>query len=292
MQRALVLTVVLVACGGGGGDAPSPDGGGGLPDGGGTGADAARSDGCGVASPTGRVDGMIDVGGAARTYILDVPTGYDPSQPYPLIFAWHGRGGSGSLARMYFGIGGLAGSAALIVYPDGLPVSATPGDTGWELTEAGRDVALYDAILADLAARYCVGRVYSMGHSFGGYMSNTVACYRGGTGPLATRAIAPIAGGGPFTACGGDPVSAVVIHGMQDMVVPFTQGEGSRDRWRDDAGCMTASTPITPSPCIEYGGCTAGLTVRFCAHAETAGMGHGWPSWAAGAAWELFQASP
>ena len=51
------------------------------------------------------------------------------------------------------------------------------------------------------------------------------------------RAIAPVAGGGPFGTCPGDPVSAVIMHGMNDLVVPFTQGEGSRDTWRSDAGC-------------------------------------------------------
>jgi hypothetical protein len=82
------------------------------------------------------------------------------------------------------------------------------------------------------------------------------------------------------------------MHGMTDSVVPFTQGEGSRDAWRTDAGCDTASSPVDPSPCVAYAGCDAGRIVRFCAHAETAFGGHGWPSWAAGAAWDLFEATP
>jgi poly(3-hydroxybutyrate) depolymerase len=209
-----------------------------------------------------------------------------------LIFAWHGRGGDAMGARGYFGFGAVVGDDALVLYPDGLPVSSDPDDTGWELTAGGRDVALFDAIVADIAARYCVGRVYSTGHSFGGYMSNSVACYRGGSAPLAVRAIAPIAGGGPFGACSGDPVSAIVIHGTLDMVVPYSQGEGSRDAWLADAGCGSTTMPITPSPCVEYDGCASGLVVRFCAHDDTAFGGHGWPSWAPGAAWALFQASP
>jgi poly(3-hydroxybutyrate) depolymerase len=287
----LAITLALAACGGGS-TTPTIDGDPAVIDADSNRPDAPVSGTCGNAAPTGRLDRTIDVGGTQRTYILDVPADYDPDRPYPLIFAWHGRTGSAAGARSYFGIGAIAGSDSLLVYPQGLPVTADPNDTGWELEATGRDVALFDAMLAEVQAEYCVGRVYSMGHSFGGYMSNSIGCFRGGTGPDDVRAIAPIAGGGPFGTCTNMPISAVVIHGMQDQVVPFAQGEASRDAWLANAGCSTTSAPITPAPCVEYSGCTAGFNVRFCAHDETAGSGHGWPSWAPGAAWDLFQASP
>lgn len=287
----LGMAAALAACGGGG-TTPTFDADPNAPDADPSAPDAPPSGTCGNAAPTGRLDRTIDVGGTTRDYILDVPAGYDPNRTYPVIFAWHGRTGTAVQARQYFGIGALAGDDALLIYPQGLPVTANPNDTGWELEANGRDVALFDAMLAEVQAEYCVGRVYSMGHSFGGYMSNSLACYRGGSGPDDVRAIAPIAGGGPFTACSGGPVSAVVIHGMQDQIVPFTQGEGSRDAWLDAAGCSATSSPITPAPCVEYSGCTAGLTVRWCAHDDPAFSGHGWPAFAPGAAWDLFQASP
>jgi polyhydroxybutyrate depolymerase len=294
---SLVISMIVVpaaACNGGDGDVDLDAGNGG--DGGGGGGapaiDAAPTAGCGTTQPTGVQNGTIAVAGADRTYVLFVPAGYDPSRPTPLVFAWHGRTGTAANARAYFGIEAASAGAAIVVYPQGLPVSADPGDTGWELTATGRDVMFYDALSARLRDTYCVGSAYSMGHSFGGYMSNALGCFRGGTDPGEVRAIAPIAGGGPFGACPGDPVSAVVIHGMTDMVVPFTQGEGSRDVWRGDAGCELTSSAITPSPCVAYDGCDGGRAVRWCAHGETAFMGHGWPSWAAAATWALFQATP
>jgi poly(3-hydroxybutyrate) depolymerase len=291
MIRALAIAfpALLAACGGG--SSPAVDGDPTVLDSDPSTPDALVTGACGNAAPTGRLDRTIDVGGTTRTYILDVPGAYDPDRAYPIIFAWHGRTGTAALARAYFGIDDLAGADALIVYPQGLPVTADPNDTGWELTPNGRDVAFFDAMLAAVQGEYCTGRVYSMGHSFGGYMSNSLGCYRGGTGPSDVRAIAPIAGGGPFGSC-QDPISAVVIHGMQDMVVPFSEGVSARDRWLGAAACGTSSSPIAPAPCVEYSGCTAGLAVRWCAHDETAGAGHGWPSWAAQAAWELFRASP
>ncbi len=293
MRSSLLAVAFIVACGGGD-DAIDPgDGDGGvIGDGDASMVDAVPSGGCGTPQASGVQNGTIDVAGTARTYVLFVPAGYDAMRPTPLVFAWHGRTGTAANARAYFGIEAAAAGAAIIVYPQGLPVSSDPNDTGWELTANGRDLAFYDALSARLRDTYCIGPAYSMGHSFGGYMSNAVACYRGGVDPGEVRAIAPVAGGGPFGQCPGDPVSAVVMHGMNDSVVPFTQGEASRDFWRADASCDTASTPIDPSPCVAYAGCDGGRTVRFCAHADTAFGGHGWPSWAARAAWDLFVATP
>jgi len=291
MKRAL-FALALAACDGdstGGPDAPGGGGDAAID----ASIDAPGSVGCGAARPaTGAVTETITVGGVARTYLRVVPATYDPMRTYPLIFAWHGRTGSAAGARSYFGIQAAVGDNAILVYPQGLSVSNDPADTGWILTAAGRDIALFDAIQTAVTTTYCVGRTYSMGHSFGGYMSNALACYRGGTATGKVRAIAAIAGGGPFGACSGDPISALIIHGMSDSVVPFTEGTGSRDAWRADAACATTTQPITPSPCVAYDGCTAGLAVRFCAHNEAAGGGHGWPSFAAGAAWQLFGDSP
>jgi len=284
------LLALVCACGSDGGS--GTDAATGSGDGSNQSIDASGGGCGGSGAATGVINGTINVSGTDRTYILSVPASYDSAQPYKLIFAWHGRTGTSSTARLYFGIEAAAGANAIVVYPQGLLVSSTPGDYGWELTASGRDVALYDALSAKLAADYCIGTTYSMGHSFGGYMSNSLACYRGGSGPGKIRAIAPVAGGGPFGACSGDPVSAVITHGSNDMVVDITQGEGSRDTWRADAGCATTSTSITPSPCIAYDACNAGLDVRWCQHADTANSGHGWPSFAAAAAWQLFTDAP
>ncbi len=255
--------------------------------------DAPGSMGCGTAgAPTGQTTETITVGGVARTYLRVVPATYDPARAYPLIFAWHGRTGSAIGARSYFGMQTAVGDNAIVVYPQGLSVSQDPADTGWIVTATGRDVALFDAIQTAMTTTYCVGRTYSMGHSFGGYMSNALACHRGGTAPGTVRAIASIAGGPAGGTCTGAPMSALVIHGTTDSVVPFTQGTASRDAYLAKAACGTTTQAITPTPCVTYDGCTAGLAVRWCAHNETANGGHGWPSFAAGAAWQLFQASP
>jgi poly(3-hydroxybutyrate) depolymerase len=283
-MRSLLLTSLVLpalACGGSGDDVGGSDA---------TvaGPDAPPAGACGEAAPTGVLSETIMVEGIERSFLLVVPDSYDADARYPLIFAWHGRTGTSGTARQYFGIEAQSGDDAILVYPQGLSVSNDPADTGWELTEGGRDVAFFDAMLARIQASHCIGTVYSMGHSFGGYMSNALACFRGGQGDGDVRAIAAIAGGGPFGACGGEPVSAAIIHGTADQVVLYSQGEGSRDFWLGQAGCAATTSAVDPSPCVEYDGCTSPLIVRFCSHDG----GHGWPTFAAPAAWALFQASP
>jgi len=226
----------------------------------------------------------IEVAGSTRTYLVSVPASYDTNTPLPVVFAWHGRFGNGAQARLYFGVEEQAADAAVFVYPDGL--EAAGGGTGWELTINGYDVAFFDAMLAALAQSHCIdeSRIFSTGHSYGGYFSNTLGCARAAQ----IRAIAPVSGGGPFAPSCAGPVSAWITHGSADAVVPLAQGEGSRDYWAGQNGCGGATAPTEPAPCVDYQGCTSGKPLHWCLH----GGGHEWPSFAAAAIWSFFVAAP
>ncbi|MEJ7729562.1 MAG: Ricin and poly(3-hydroxybutyrate) depolymerase fusion [Polyangiaceae bacterium] len=248
----------------------------------GGGGGAVASPGCGKASPTGvDADGSITVGGEARSFVLSVPDSYDPDTPMPLVFAWHGAGGEGSLARLYFGVEEASGGAAIFVYPDGLVVQPQNA-SGWDLESDGKDVALFDALLEQLSNDYCIdgARVFATGHSFGGYMSNTLGCARSSV----LRAIAPVAGGGPFGGgCDPGSLSAWLAHGTNDPTVDIAQGESSRDHWLDHASCSSSSQPATPEGCVEYDGCSMERVV-WCTHDE----GHNWPDLAPDGIWGFF----
>ena len=242
--------------------------------------------GCGSDLTPGAVTQTVEVEGKTRTFLFVVPDGYDPAIPTPVVFAWHGRGGTSELARAYFKVEEAAADAAIFVYPQGLPQPDFDNDTGWNLDTSGEDVAFFDAMLAFVSARACVdeARIFSTGHSFGAYMSNTLACARAGT----VRAVGAVAGGGPFFGCTG-PVAAWIAHGMSDTTVPFSQGEGSRDFWKNENGCADTTTPLPdPDVCVEYDGCMRGFPVVFCPHDEPALGGHGWPAWAGPAIWAFF----
>jgi poly(3-hydroxybutyrate) depolymerase len=206
-----------------------------------------------------------------------VPRNYTPDTPLPVIFAWHGMGGSGSVARSYFRIDSAVANRAIIVYPDGLPVN--DGSTGWDLNATGIDVAFFDALLTYVSDNYCIDRdrVFSTGHSYGGMFTNALACYRGDV----LRASAPVAGMPPSAygrgvTCTGN-VAALIIHGENDPTVDYTRGGiGGKDFWvaQNDCSTMIDPTPITPAACLEYQDCQPDLPVVFCTHTE----GHDWPT--------------
>ena len=134
----------------------------------------------------------IDVGGMTREYILSVPSNYNPNTPYRLIFGWHPWGGSamqvaGTGNSGYYGLKGASNNQAILVSPEGLDFGGN--GLGWGNTN-GQDIAFLRAMLDRFKAEMCIdeSRIFSTGFSFGGMMSNAVAC-----SGLA-RAVAPMAG--------------------------------------------------------------------------------------------------
>lgn len=259
-------------------------------------SDAASTGDASTGEPAGgcgKDPGVIDakpqtmmIEGAEREYILALPPGYDPNKQYPLVFAWHGRGGDGALARLYFKVEEAAQGAAIFVYPYGLPLADMANQTGWDLDPSNEDFVFFDALLADINNRLCVdqGRIFSTGHSFGGYMSNQVGCFRGDV----IRAIGLVAGGGPYGgACTGQ-VATWLAHGEGDQVVPYSEGTNSHDAWSAANNCSGPGDAVDPAPCVADAGCDADSPVVWCSHDEADFNGHGWPNWAGAGIWAFF----
>jgi len=119
------------------------------------------------------------VDGAEREAIASVPPNAQ-AQKNPLIFAFHGHGGTMFNAALKFACESYW-PEAIVVYPQGL---RTPGGIvdaegrypGWQMNigEMGdRDIHFFDALLDYLKGRYPIdeGRVYVVGHSNGGLFS-------------------------------------------------------------------------------------------------------------------------
>jgi poly(3-hydroxybutyrate) depolymerase len=255
------------------------------------------SPGCGAAQwpPSGNLS--IDVDGTPRDYIVKVPTGYDTNKPYRLIFAWHGLGGTAmqiaasGFGGGYYGLATRSANSAIFMTGQGLPTSSgtggaggASGGAGWPNT-GGRDVAFVRKLLDWAKTNYCVdqSRIFSVGMSYGGIMSNTLGCELGDS----FRAIAPMSGSGPRVfggkACVGQ-VAAWMSHGNMDTTVPFTQGQASRDYWLKANHCGAETVPVMPGTCLAYQGCDASYPVHFC---EFDG-GHTVPPFASEAIWNFF----
>jgi polyhydroxybutyrate depolymerase len=276
--------------GGGSGNAGSGDVGSGNAGSGGAasgkgGSEVVASDGCDRAPALASGEQSIEVDGVTRTFIVDVPSDYDESTPYPLLFGFHGRGFSAAEFRSasYGNLLSVAGDVAIVVHPDAL---GEP-ERAWE-TEALDDVRFFDALLEELSDGLCIdtARVFAAGHSSGAYFTNTLGCERGDS----LRAIAPVAGGGPFGSDGRGPscrapLPAWIAHAEDDETVPFENGENSRDYWLESDACEESFDDVSPSPCVAYEGCRAGLAVNWCVYDG----GHDWPSFGARGIWSFFE---
>jgi poly(3-hydroxybutyrate) depolymerase len=254
-------------------------------DGGDTGVDGGTA-GCGLAIEAGMYGLSIMNAGVSRNYWVSIPEGYDPMTKYPLVFAWHGQGGNGSLASQYYGIEEASADAAIFLYPDGLPQALVGGDTGWDLSAGGDDMRLFDNLLDELSEGACVDleRVFSTGHSFGGYMSNALACFRADK----VRAIGEVAGGPGFGGLCGGPVAAWMAHDPTDAVVEYSQGTNARDQRLTENGCGTTTSAPDANGCVSYDGCMDGMPVIWCEHSLGGLAGHDWPPFAGDEIWTFF----
>ena len=228
--------------------------------------------GCAGIGAAGTSTRTIVVGSARRTYLLVVPRAVPAGSPTPVIMGLHGGSDTAQNAYRYMGL--VGSRTALYVFPQA-PYWPEAGGVGWNVDPNGVDFPYFDALLADLGGKYCVDsrRVFAVGMSNGGFMVNALACYR----PGMLRGIASVAGGGPQTSrCPGgtSPTAAMLVHGSADRTVPLRSGQWSREYWLWRNGdAATSARPVTPSPCVAYGGGSA--PVVWCQHQGA----HVWPDW-------------
>lgn len=202
---------------------------------------------------------MVDIEGTSRMYVLDVPTDYDPSMMYKLVFVWHPLGGSANqvVSGGYNGLKSLANGSAIFVAADGLNGSnEMVSGKGWWNAGNG-DMAFLTTMLETLNADLCIDqeRVFSTGFSFGGMMSYTV-----GYEFDVFRAIAPCSGNLtviPHEERVTEPLAIMAFHGDSDTFVTTSGGKDALDQYVARNNCDSQTAQVDPSPCVEYQGCDA-----------------------------------
>ena len=226
-------------------------------------ANAMPSAGCGATSSPESGRFTIDVDGTAREYILKLPADYDPSTPYALIFAWHGRmysadwvaNGDPPQTGPYFGIESEANGKAIFVAPQALSSSWT--------NQNGRDVAFVDAMRARFESDLCIdqSRIFSVGFSMGAIMTLTIGCTEGDV----FRGIAAMSGSLADGCPAGDHAVAYWgSHGNNDTTIPPSQGQAARDEFRNRNHCGSDTSAADANGCVSYQGCDPGYPVTWC----------------------------
>lgn len=146
----------------------------------------------------------------------------------PIIFAFHGHGGTMSLTARKSRLHELW-PEAVVVYPQGLP-TRTPRDpdgtrAGWLMLPGpnNKDLKFFDAMLdtARCDWRTDTNRVYVTGHSNGGGFTYLLWGTRGDS----LAAVAPVAAAGSRLLRGAKPCPVLHIAGTNDLIVDFKAQE-------------------------------------------------------------------
>ena len=244
-----------------------------------------------AAGDTGRR--TIEVEGAPRSYLLHLPASRR-GEPMPLLFVFHGGGGTASNIAEHTRLSPAASPRGYaVVYPDGVNGHWSDG----RAARAGADDVGFVRLLLDTLLRELPvdsRRIYATGISNGAGMAFRLACDL----PRRFAAIAPVAGALPaeleHRCATAAPVSLLMFQGTLDRLMPYDGGDLSH-RGRvlpvvTTAGLFARLNGCAPEPMVaaepdtvtdgtrvrrsSYGGCREGHDVVLF---TIEGGGHTWP---------------
>ncbi len=183
----------------------------------------------------------LTIDGVKRDALLYAPA-TATTAPAPLVFGWHGHGGSMQNSARSYHIHTLW-PEAIVIYPQGLN---TPGKLtdpegkkpGWQSApgdQGDRDLKFFDSMLAELRAKYKVddSRIYSTGHSNGGGFTYLLWGTRGDV----FAAFAPSAAAATKNLGLLKPKPALHIAGENDPLVKYTWQKATMERIRQINQC-------------------------------------------------------
>jgi polyhydroxybutyrate depolymerase len=187
-------------------------------------------------APAERMTWTVD--GTEREALVYLPK---KTQDAPVVFGFHGHGGSSANAARSFAFQ-RHWPEAVIVYMQGLPTPGRLTDpegkrNGWQ-HDAGdqndRDLKFFDAVFATLKEKHRIdpSRVYATGHSNGGGFTYLLWAQR----PEVFAAVAPSAAASRAVRQ-LKPKPAMHIAGKNDELVLFSWQQGAMDAVRKINGC-------------------------------------------------------
>ena len=249
------------------------------------------------AAPEGTVKGSMKIDGKKRTYLVHLPKGYYLSNDeMPLLIAIHGRLGTGKQMIESSGFNDIADREKfIVVYPDGLDRSWADGRGETPSDKNGiNDVKFISELIDALADKYRVdtSRVYAMGHSNGGAMTNRlgfdISTKLAGIAPVGANVSAEMVKN--FTSEKHIPV--LFINGTEDEFIPFDGGPGKSteypyppvtdifNKWVEFNGCSNITTDTVDKK--DDGTKAVHITYTGCGYApvkmiKIIGGGHSYP---------------
>lgn len=238
----------------------------------------------------------IETGGTDRSFLVHLPKGFSPTQYYPALMFFPGKGSDAMGGEQGTNLNSLPG---VIIYPE--PTVGNDQMYSWQgapYSSGANDVQFVGDILDKVESQLCIqrSRVYAAGLSNGGGMVSLLSCN------LSNRfsAFGIVAGAMyyPDGSCKpSKPTPLISIHGDNDGTVPYFGSAQRRlpaiDSWiamrARDNGCaptpqVTANLATTVST---WQNCKNNATVR---NLRVHDVGHVWSTNAPNTLWQFFSA--
>lgn len=133
-------------------------------------------------------------GGVERTFEIVLPDGVAPEAPAPLVFAFHGLGGSPAQFLSDTPLQpATADAGAILVVPQASELGGTPTWDPYSNPATNKDLAFFDDALTCMSEQFAVDpdRVHVLGFSNGGLMTGMLLTLRSD----AIASVAPFSGG-------------------------------------------------------------------------------------------------
>ena len=255
-----------------------------------TGGTSAATGSCPTpALKSGDTTKKITVGSLNREYILHVPTAYTGSAAVPLVLDFHPIGGADTSWRTSSPYPAVIDKEGVIsAFPNGEP-SPNMGNAwnveGCCVSKIGGadvdDIAFAKAIVAEIEKTACIDpkRVYAVGFSMGGGMSNYIACHAADIFAAVGPASFDLTQQNVTGCTPSRPITVLEWRGKNDTVVPYAGGHsalvtgmaidflgavGTFQKWASLDGCTGSPSAADSNNCQTYSQCTAGVQVTLC----------------------------
>lgn len=227
--------------------------------------------------------------GINREYVLYVPNSYDGKSAVPLLFNFHGFGGSASEFLNYADMRAEAESDTFILaYPQG---SCLDGSSHWNACPTGEDnksnvddFGFVKSMIHEISSQYNVDmeRIYAAGYSNGGMMAYGLANYNSEL----FAAVASVSGAmldciGPTS----HPMPVLDLHGTSDEVLPYngnsdwSSTQNTLDHWVNFNNTNTTPTVNSENSggiTIEHYVYNQGDSLTSVEHYKYIGGDHDW----------------
>ncbi len=203
--------------------------------------------------------------GINREYILYVPNSYDENSATPILFNFHGFGGS---ASQFISRADMRAEAELnsfiLVYPQGSCLDGVPHwnpcPIGGDNKSSADDLGFFEAMINEISTEYNLDmeRIYAAGYSNGGMMAYGLANYK-------SNLIAAVASvSGSMLDCletPNHPMPVLHLHGTNDSVIAYDESSNDYNSVQSTLDYWTNFNNTVSTPTINIDN-TSGMTIE------------------------------